>query len=112
MLREVSYSQRERFWLWTLAIVGAVGLNGAFAYGLFARPGALGSAMTNPVAAAFIVEALVLMGVLAYLLGKWGLSRVHWAWFVVLSLVGGLAFALPVALLWARPGGVRDSSAA
>ena len=109
MLHEVSYTPGERFWLWTLAFIGAIGLNGAFIYGLVARPDALGSALTNPIAVAFILEALVLMGVLAYLLGKWGVSRVHWRWFVVLSLLGGLAFALPVALLWARQG--RSSGA-
>jgi len=27
-------------------------------------------------------------------------SSVHWMWFVVLSLAGGLAFAVPVVLLW------------
>jgi hypothetical protein len=105
MVREVSYTRRERFWLWTLALIGVVGLNGAFVYGLVARPDALGSAITNPVAAAFILEAVVLMGVLAYLLGKWGVSQVHWGWFVVFSLLGGMAFALPVALLWGRPAG-------
>ena len=105
MVLEVSYTARERFWLWTLALIGVVGLNGAFVYGLVARPDALGSAITNPVAVAFIVEAMVLMGVLAYLLGKWRVSQVHWGWFVVLSLLGGIAFALPVALLWTRPDG-------
>jgi hypothetical protein len=112
MMREVSYTPRERFWLWTLAVIGAVGLNGAFVYGLVARPDVLRSAITNPVAAAFIVEAMVLVGVLAYLLGKWGVSQMHWGWFVVLSLLGGLAFALPVALLWTRPdrSGNRGSS--
>jgi hypothetical protein len=38
--------------------------------------------MANPIAAAFIIEALVLT--------------------VALSLIGSLAFALPVALLWRR----------
>ena len=31
---DVTYSPRERWWLWTLAVVGALGLNGAFLYGL------------------------------------------------------------------------------
>lgn len=96
----VTYTPRERWWLWTLAVVGALGLNGAFLYGLFLRPELLTAALTNPVALAFIIEALVLMGVFAYLLDKWGVSRLHWGWFVVLSLGGGMAFALPVVLLW------------
>ena len=105
----VSYSARERFWLWTLALTGVVGLNGAFVFGLVARPDALGSAITNPVSAAFIAEAVVLMGVLAYLLGKWGVSQVRWGWFVVLSLLGGIVFALPVALLWTRQDGRHEA---
>jgi len=98
----MTYTARERFWLWMLAVVGLVGLNGAFLYGTVARPDAMHAALTNPVSAAFIVEALLLMFVFAYLLGKWGVSRVSMTGFVILSLVGGLAFALPVALLWRR----------
>jgi hypothetical protein len=103
MACEVSYSPRERAWLWILSVIGFVGLNGVFVYGLLRRSDDLISAMTNPVAAAFMVEALVLTGVFAYLLAKWGVSRLHWGWFVALSLVGGMAFALPVVLLWTRP---------
>ena len=73
-----------------------------FLWAAFARPDVLWAAMSNPVSAAFIVEALVMTGVLAYLLTRWRASRVHWAWFVVLALVGGLAFALPVVLLWSE----------
>jgi uncharacterized membrane protein YhaH (DUF805 family) len=94
------YSRRERFWLWVLALVGIIGLNGAFLYGLAARPDALTSALANPVAAAFMLEAFVLVGVLAYLLKRWQVSELHWGWFVVLSLIGGIVFALPMVLLW------------
>jgi hypothetical protein len=109
MGREVEYSARERFWLWAVAVFGFVGVNGAFVYALLVRPDALAAAMANPIAAAFMVEALLLVGVLAYLLGRWGVSRLSWVWFVLLSLVGSLACALPVVLLWPRgrdgPGG-------
>jgi len=97
---DVEYNLRERFWLWLLAVFGFVAVNGAFLYGLFFQSGALVAAMMNPIAAAFIVEALVLMGVFAYLLTKWNVSRLPWWWFVALSLLGGMAFALPVVLLW------------
>jgi len=56
--------------------------------------------MANPIAAAFMAEALVLVGVFAYLLCKWRVSRLSWGWFVFLSLLGSMAFALPIALLW------------
>lgn len=94
------YSARERLWLWILAILGFAGLNGAFLWALITRPDAAFAVMRDPVAAAFIVEALVMVGVLGYLFARWKVSSVHWLWFVLLSLAGGLAFAVPVVLLW------------
>lgn len=96
----VIYSRRERFWLWALAVFGFVGVNGVFVYGLVFRPSLLQAAMSNPVAVAFMVEALVLVGLLAYLFARWGVSRLGWGWFVFLSLVGSMAFAIPVVLLF------------
>ena len=58
--------------------------------------------LTDPPAAAFIVEALALVGVLAYLFERRGVSRLGWGWFVVLSLLGSLAFVIPVVLLFPR----------
>jgi hypothetical protein len=95
-----SYAPHERAWLWAVALVCAAGLNGIFLYGSFARPDWVSSALANPVALAFIIEALLLTGLLAWLLEKWGVSGVAWYWFVVLALGGGLAFAVPVAILW------------
>ena len=85
-----------------LAGFGLIAANGAFIYGLLFQPNAMRDAMANPIAAAFIVEALVLTWVLAYLLRRWGVSRLSAGGFVALSLIGSLAFALPVALLWRR----------
>lgn len=102
MANELEYSERERFWLWCLSVFGFSAVNVAFMYGMLFRPDALANALTNPIALAFIVEALVLMGVLAYLLAKWRVARLHWGWFVGLSLLGSMAFALPIVLLWTR----------
>lgn len=87
-----------------LALVGVVGLNTVFLYGLLVQPEMLDAALSNPVSAAFIIESLLLMCVFAYLLAKWGVSRLHWGWFIVLSLLGSMAFALPIVLLWKRKG--------
>ena len=54
-------------WLAALGVFGFFVVNGAFAHGLLFQPDALTAALTNPLAAAFIVEALVLVGVFAYL---------------------------------------------
>lgn len=93
------YSSTERLCLGALAVFGFVALNGAFMYGVLFRPDTMTAAMTNPLAAAFIVEALVLVPVLAYLMNKWRVSGLHWGWFVFLSLLGGLAFSVPIAVL-------------
>ncbi len=101
------YSSRERFGLIVIAIVSAVGLNGVFLYGAL-RSDVLLEALGNPIAVAFILEAFVLVGLLAYLLERWKMSRLRWPWLVGLSLLGGLAFALPVLLLWGpKPAGDR-----
>ncbi len=101
----IDYSYKERLWLTVLGGFGFLLVNGAFVYGLLYRPDALGAALANPVSAAFIVEALVLVGVFAYLFERWGVSRLSWRWFVALSLLGSMAFAIPVVLLFRnRPG--------
>jgi len=94
------YSPGERFWLKALGAFGFVAVNGAFLYGLLARPGALAAALSNPISLAFMTEAILLLAALAYLLGRWGVSRLSWRWFLALAIVGSLAFALPVAILW------------
>jgi len=108
---DVGYTRRERIALVLIAAVGFFLVNGAFVYAVVSRPELLSSAMANPVASAFVVEALVLAGLLAYLLHRWRVSRVHWAWFVVLSLVGSIAFALPVVLLVSERRAIRPGEA-
>lgn len=100
---DLNYSARERFWLLLVAALVGVGANGAFLYGLLFRTGALADALTNPLAAPFMFEALMMVGLLAYLFRKWGVSRLSWGWFVALSLLGGVAFAVPIAIVWGRP---------
>lgn len=100
---EFEYRPWERLALWIVATTGFIAVNGTFVYALL-RPEVLEEALANPLALAFIGEALILMAVFAYLLPRWGVSRLGWFWFVVLSLLGSMAFALPVVLLWPRRG--------
>ncbi len=106
----VAYSARERFWLAVLAVAGFGGLNGAFVWAMLVHPEMALSAYQNPVSAAFMVEAFILVGVLAYLLRRWRVSTVNWVWFVLLSLLGGIAFSLPVVLLWTERRSSRTES--
>ncbi|MGH7571562.1 MAG: hypothetical protein ACREMK_06930 [Gemmatimonadota bacterium] len=98
----IDYTRAERLWLLALAGIGLLGINGVFLWTLLVRPDALRGALANPLALALGVEAMLLVATLAWLFGKWGVSRLGWGWFVALSLLGSLAFAIPVALLFPR----------
>ena len=99
---DIGFGRGERIALWTLAGVGLFGLNGIFLYGLFVRPELHEAAVRNPVALTFMVEAILLMLLLAWLFHRWRLTRIHWLGFVALSMLGSLAFAVPLALLFPR----------
>lgn len=98
------YSRKERVALWALAGLGLLGINGTYLYGLFFVPGAHAEALGNPIAVAFMIEAFLLLGLLAYLLAKWRVTRLNSGWFVGLSLLGSIVFALPTVLLWGKRG--------
>ena len=98
---DVEYQRFERVFLWGLAVLGFVVVNGAFLYGLL-TPGVFEEALANPIALAFMLEAMLLLGAFAYLLTKWQVGRLSWVWFIVLSMLGSMAFALPIVLLWPR----------
>jgi len=100
MRHPIEYTATERFGLIVLGAFGFLAVNGAFIYGSVYRPESMMTSLSDPLAAAFIVEALVLVGVFAYLFRRWGVSRLGWGWFVSLSLLGSMAFAIPVVLLF------------
>jgi hypothetical protein len=100
MSEQIQLTPRERRVLWVLSVLGLLGPNGVFVYCAVFRWHDLPEAMRNPVAAAFIFEAFVVMGLLAWLVRRFRIGVLPWAVFVLLSLVGGLAFSIPVFLLW------------
>lgn len=110
MSQPIEYTRGEKTALIALGAFGIVALNTVFIYALFFKPEWVTQAHENPVSAVFIAEAILLMGFFAYFLRKWGVSRLGWGWFVVLSLVGSMAFALPVVLLWPKRKGPHPPS--
>jgi hypothetical protein len=100
MSEQIQLTTRERNVLWIICLLGLLGPNGVFVYCAVFRWHDLPEAMRNPVAAAFIFEAFVVMALLAWLVRRFRIGVLPWAAFVLLSLVGGLAFSIPAFLLW------------
>jgi hypothetical protein len=85
--------------LWGVSVVGLFGINGVFLYYAALDPAMMGRALRNPIAAAFILEAVLMTILAAWLVHVSGLQRPGWGWFVVLSIVGSLAFGVPAFML-------------
>jgi hypothetical protein len=64
-------------------------VNGTFVGFAVIRPDLLFSALLNPIAAAFMLEATLLMTLLAWLIWRGGPRSMSWMRFVALSLLGG-----------------------
>ena len=99
MPEPVVLSARERVVLVAAAACGGLLLNGSFLYVLLARADLRAAALGDPVAWVLLGDALLVTGVLAWAFGRWGVDRLGPRWFWVLSLAGGLAFAVPFVLL-------------
>ena len=70
--------------------------NGLFLYWLFYEYEGLANAAQNKLALAFIIDAFMVLGLLAYYFARNPIGRVKWYWFVALSILGGLGFSLPL----------------
>ena len=106
MEREIRLSAPARFALGAVALFGLVGPNGVFLHWAFARHTEFRAAITHPVAAALMVEAFVMVALLALWLAKRPLGPWGWRSFVAMSLLGGLGFAAPmIVLLNSKPAG-------
>jgi hypothetical protein len=96
--------------LLTIALFGLLVPNGLFIYWLLHEYGGLADAMQNKPAVALMIDAFMAVGLLAFYFARQPLGRVRWPWFVVLSLLGGLGFSLPM-YFWLnqRPGAAPDT---
>lgn len=99
-MRSLDALRPSRPVLWFVALVGLVGVNGVFLWGLFARPDLVDAATANPISLVFVVEAFVLVALGAVLIARAGLRRPGWVAFVILSVAGSLAFSVPAFVLW------------
>lgn len=92
-----------------VAVIGLLGPNGMFLYVAATDPAQVLSALQNPVSLAFVIEAVMLMVLCTWLLAATakrsdpqdaGQSRpVRASVFVAASVIGSLAFSVPLALV-------------
>jgi hypothetical protein len=94
---------RQRALLTLVALFGLLGPNGVFVYYVLFRWNDLLAGMRNPVALAFLIEAMVVMVLLAALIALRPVGRWGWKTFLALSLIGGLAFSIPTFILMNAP---------
>ena len=87
---------KQRWVLLAVALFGLVVPNGMFFYASFHNPNSCGGVTHNLLASSFMLDAFVAMGLLAYFFAVRPIGPVKWYWFILLSLLGGLAFSLPL----------------
>ena len=79
-----------------VALFGLIVPNGFFLKWLFTEYNGIAPVLDNHLALAFILDAFMAMTLLAIYFARKPIGRVRWHWFVVLSLIGGLGFSLPM----------------
>ena len=82
-------------WLVAVALFGLLVPNGIFVYWLLTEFTGVGPVVENKLALAFMIEAFLVLGIMAVYFARNPIGRVKWYWFVVLSLIGGLGFGIP-----------------
>ncbi len=88
-------SQKRQGWiLLAVALFGLFVPNGMFFYALLHNPNSSGGLAHNLLASSFMLDAFLAMGLLAYFFAMRSIGPVRWYWFIVLSLLGGLAAQL------------------
>ena len=93
----------QKIILWGVAAIGLFGINGLFVYSMAARPWEMREIQTNWYALAFMLEAFLLLPLFCYLIANAKLKSPGWKIFLLLSLLGSLAFSIPFSILmWSR----------
>ena len=81
-----------------LLLVSLFGLlvpNALFLYWLLVEYQGIAAVLQDKLALAFILDAFMVLALLAVHFARNPIGRIRWPWFVLLSLLGGLGFSLP-----------------
>jgi hypothetical protein len=79
-----------------IALFGLLVPNGIFLYWLVYECNGISSIIENKLAVAFILDAFLAMGLLAFYFARNPIGEIKWYWFIVLSILGGLGFSIPI----------------
>jgi hypothetical protein len=82
--------------LLAVALVGLLVPNGLFIHWLIYEFHGVGAVIQDKLALAFMIDVLLALILLSVYFARHPIGRVRWQWFVLLSLVGGLGFSLPL----------------
>ena len=87
-----------------LALIGLLAPGGLFLYWMLNDYTSVAAALADKMALAFFLDLLMSTFLLAYLFARKPLGPVKWPWFIAFSLLGTLAFSIPlfVWLNWRR----------
>ena len=92
----VPLSSRSRFLILLFAIVTFVGPNGMFLYYAFSRPELMQQANANPIALAFMIEAMMMLGLFLVFIWRKSKSVAKVLLYLFLSFIGSLAFSVAI----------------
>ena len=79
-----------------LALLGFVVPNGFFLYWLFFEFDGMAGVLQDKLALGFMLDVLLVLVILGVYFARRPIGPVKWYWFIVLSLLGGLGFSLPL----------------
>jgi len=101
-------------WLLPLSVIGLLVPGGLFLFWLLHDYSSLSAALSDRMAIAFFLDLLMSTLLLSYFVARKPLGPVKWPWFLALSLLGTLAFSIPlfVWLNWRRAPAPRPTFAA
>ena len=94
----LSISGPARWILLLFAIAAALGPNALYLYALFSDPSLNAAAMDNPVAAAFMIEATMLLLLFLWYVYRSTGSFLQVIVYLALAFLGSLAFSFPLFL--------------
>lgn len=89
-------TRRQRNVLLGVAIVALIGPNGLYLYYAISQPELNQEAMRNPVSLAFMIEAMMLLGLFLWYVFLSTRSWLRVGIYLVLAFLGSLAFSLPM----------------